>query len=383
MSFALSAAARAQATTTGSVDLTASNTRYGDTFSGNSLAISPALHVDAPSAVFDAGFTYSQLSGSWTTQGGASGSLFTPRFSSFMAEIAGSADGSAHADATHTGSFEALGRLHALNDERGAWIGGSGGRVYDGTSWKNLIQGEVGAWTLVPNGVLSAVINPSKIGDTLRYTDTEASLNIFRDRVGLDLDAGFRTGSSLPITGGQNKTWGGATGTFWVTDQVAFLASAGTYPVNFGQGFPGGRFVSAGIRIGRIPRGARAGSASSDASANRRGTIVPQDQPTNVNPAPSESPNKLEVSSAGGGRRRFSLRWPSASRVDITGDFTDWDPIPMRLGADGSWTVTLPISSGIHEVNIRVNGGEWMPPPGLETKNDEFGGSVGLLLVGM
>jgi len=381
ISFALSAAARAQATTTGSVDLTASNTRYGDTFSGNSLAISPALHIDAPSAVFNAGFTYSQLSGSWTTQGGASGSLFTPRFSSFMAEIAGSADGTAHADQTHTGSIEALGRFHALNDERGAWIGGGGGRVYDGTSWKNLIQGEVGAWTLVPNGVLSAVINPSKIGDTLKYTDMEASLNVFANRVGIDLDAGFRTGSALPITGGQNKAWGSATGTFWVTDQVAFIASAGTYPVNFGQGFPGGRFVSAGIRIGRIPKSA-AGRAGESTPPSR--IVVPQNEPINVNPAPATAAGtKLELRSEGGGMRRLSIRWPSASRLEITGDFTNWEPVPMRLGGDGFWTVTLPISSGIHEVNLRVDGGGWTPPPGLETKNDEFGGSVGLLLVGM
>jgi hypothetical protein len=43
--------------------------------------------------------------------------------------------------------------------------------------------------------------------------------------------------------------------------------------------------------------------------------------------------------------------------------------------------VKLPINSGKYEMNIRINGGPWTVPPGLLSMLDEFGGSVGLLVV--
>ena len=98
---------------------------------------------------------------------------------------------------------------------------------------------------------------------------------------------------------------------------------------------------------------------------------------------PAAGAGTLDVTSAGAGQTRLGIRWPSASRLEITGDFTNWDPVPLTLGADGTWTVTLRIPPGIHEMNLRVDGGDWTVPPGLERKSDEFGGAVGLLMVGM
>ncbi len=41
----------------------------------------------------------------------------------------------------------------------------------------------------------------------------------------------------------------------------------------------------------------------------------------------------------------------------------------------------LPLRAGSHRLLVRVDGGEWMPPPGLPAAPDEFGGRVGVLLV--
>lgn len=366
---------RAQ-TVTGSADLTAANTRYGDTFSGNSFSISPALHVDALSAVFDAGGSYSTLPGSWAAQGNASGSLFTPRISSLMGEVAAYATGSSNGDGTHTGSFSGMGRAHVLNNRAGAWIGAGGGRVYNGTIWQNLVQGEVGAWTNIPYGSLTAVVTPSKVGDSTKYTDAEGTLSVFRNHIGVDLDAGFRSGSSLPIAGGDSKAWGSANGAVWLTPSVAITASAGTYPVNFGQGFPGGRFVSAGIRIGRMP-GYKSGSESAmmrpDELTPLPGVTAPE--------ANAPSPGKLRVVSDRTGRTNLSIAAPFASRVEIAGDFSNWDPVSLSKTADGRWIASLALKPGIYEMNLRVDGGAWISPPGIESKNDEFGQTVGLLIV--
>jgi hypothetical protein len=34
-------------------------------------------------------------------------------------------------------------------------------------------------------------------------------------------------------------------------------------------------------------------------------------------------------------------------------------------------------------MNVRVDGGKWVVPQGLQKKSDEFGGSVGVLVVEM
>jgi hypothetical protein len=65
------------------------------------------------------------------------------------------------------------------------------------------------------------------------------------------------------------------------------------------------------------------------------------------------------------------------------GDFTDWNAVSLGRGNDGWWTVTLPIPRGIHEVNVRINGGSWAVPAGLPRKSDEFGSAVGVLIVEM
>jgi hypothetical protein len=362
-------------TATAALDLTAANTSYGSSFSGTSFGANPWVHVDAPLSVLDAGFTYSTLAGSWTAQGNASGSLFTPRFSSLMGEIAASGGGSAHEDGTRSGSFSGMGRLHLLNDLRGAWIGGDGGKTWDGTTWRNLVQGEIGAWTTIPAGTVSAVVTPSQLADTIRYTDAEGSLSIFQGRTGLDLSVGFRTGSSLPVAGGDAKSWGSATGTFWVTKSIAILASAGTYPVDFGQGFPGGHFVSAGIRIGAMPRSVRNRGNSRDAIT---------DLAVRVDPPPPPPPYPgFDATPVAGGLTRIAIYAPGVSKVEIAGDFSNWDPVALTRDSREVWSTTLRISRGVHEINVRRNSGAWEVPEGLERKNDEFGGSVGLLVVGM
>ena len=61
------------------------------------------------------------------------------------------------------------------------------------------------------------------------------------------------------------------------------------------------------------------------------------------------------------------------------------DPYPgLRLVREsgGWWTTTIRMPAGRYEMNVRVNGGRWIVPPGLEASKDEFGGAVGILVLG-
>ncbi len=52
----------------------------------------------------------------------------------------------------------------------------------------------------------------------------------------------------------------------------------------------------------------------------------------------------------------------------------------VRRGRD-LWELTVPISSGLHQINIRTDGGKWVAPPGLPTTKDMFNGEVGIMVI--
>jgi len=70
-----------------------------------------------------------------------------------------------------------------------------------------------------------------------------------------------------------------------------------------------------------------------------------------------------------------------AKTVEVSGDFTSWKPVKLAPSTGGAWKISLPIPHGTHQINVRVNGGQWLVPPGLPRLTDEFGGAVGLLVV--
>jgi hypothetical protein len=79
-------------------------------------------------------------------------------------------------------------------------------------------------------------------------------------------------------------------------------------------------------------------------------------------------------------RRRIEVRGVSASRVEVMGDFTDWNPVMLESTGD-AWRLERAISSGLHRIAIRLDGGEWIAPVNLPRATDEFGGVVGLITV--
>ena len=80
------------------------------------------------------------------------------------------------------------------------------------------------------------------------------------------------------------------------------------------------------------------------------------------------------------GRTVLCVRCRRASQVELAGDFTEWVSVPLTaLGGDW-WETTLAIPSGLHQVQIRMDGGAWQAPPRLPTMEREFAGVTGVLL---
>jgi hypothetical protein len=93
------------------------------------------------------------------------------------------------------------------------------------------------------------------------------------------------------------------------------------------------------------------------------------------------SPSMFTVQREALGRYRLRLRIPRARLVELASDCTGWKPVVLTRERGDDWEIVLPASAGSHLVNIRVDGGEWIAPPGLVAKTDDFAGAVGVFVV--
>jgi hypothetical protein len=73
---------------------------------------------------------------------------------------------------------------------------------------------------------------------------------------------------------------------------------------------------------------------------------------------------------------RFVLSAPNAQAVALAGTFNRWDPnaTPLtRVGPEGTWTVTVPLTAGQHQYAFVVDGQRWVPDPAAPKVDDGFG----------
>jgi hypothetical protein len=357
------------------LDVGASTVRYADSVSVAATTLSPTLRIESSNATVAASGTLSQIaSGGWTAQGTLAASRFVPLGGRFHGELAATAGGSAHQDETRTGQLLAQGRAHFIGSARGLWVGGGLGTTWDGVAAHGLTLVDAGAWLSTGSATVLAAVAPTLIRDvgqpSLRYTDATAAARWVGARAEVGASLGTRLGSDLPTTTGAS-TWGSVSGALWVAGPVAVAASAGSYPIDYTQGYPGGRFVSLALRLARRP-GSKATSGAADASlAAARGVVAP------IGPIASF----FVGPSADRKHRTIAVRARAATSVEVTGDFTGWQPVRLTRRRDGRWVGTLPIPAGTHEIALRIDGGEWIVPPGLTTIRDEFGGLSGLLVI--
>jgi hypothetical protein len=282
--------------------------------------------------------------------------------------LSGSLGGSAHRDATRTGQALGAVRLHLARTGSGLWLGGSAGGTWDGEAWRSVRQAEVGGWLQAAGTSALLTITPTLVEDTIEYADATISLAWQSHSLEVSAFAGYRLGDRLAALGGTNKSWGGLSLVAWLTPWAGLVAGAGTYPVDLTQGFPGGQYFTVGARF-RAPVRPRPGLAPVQGAAA-----------SSVEPA-SGNILVFETRPAGDGLTTLRLRVTRATRVEVSADFTDWQAVAMRAKPDGWWSVTLPIEPGAHQLNVRVDGGSWLVPPGLPQVADEFGGRVGILVV--
>ena len=78
---------------------------------------------------------------------------------------------------------------------------------------------------------------------------------------------------------------------------------------------------------------------------------------------------------------RLVVHVADAIRVEVAGDFTDWQPLALSRAGGGIWEVVLPITSGVHRIDVRIDGAAWIVPAGATRAPDDYGGDVGIFVV--
>lgn len=133
-------------------------------------------------------------------------------------------------------------------------------------------------------------------------------------------------------------------------------------------------FATAALAAGLVGIGVLTGLA-----INRDGR-GPTEQPR-AGAASSQLPDSLAPRAI-----KFVLIAPKAARVSVVGDFNGWDMSanPMKVqGADGMWTVFVPLRPGLHTYSFVVDGTHFVADPTAPIAPDDgFGLRSSVVLVG-
>lgn len=354
----------ALAQTAFTLDGTGNRVAYSDTPGTTAWAITPGFQMIRPWRSLGATGTYAQLpNGAWSLRGHAAGSTFSPPLLGLRAEVAASMGGALYQDQSRNGQYTGTLRLHWPGKRAGVWAGGSAGRAWNGAGWLSTTRGEAGVWVRRGVGSIALTVSPTAIED-LRYADYESALQVNAGALELVASAGLRrwSGSSA----GSSETWVMGSTSYWLSNHIAIVASAGTYPADYAQGLPHGSYGSLGFRL---------------ATGRLRASVPKLDrQLPAIGGARREVP-ALTVRRHSAETVTLTLDARAAAKVEIMGDFTAWRPVALTPTRAGRWEVALPISPGNYRMNIRIDGGAWGVPSGVPLLQDEFSGVVGLLLV--
>lgn len=178
------------------------------------------------------------------------------------------------------------------------------------------------------------------------------------DRFEFSGEAGHRVGNVSEVTR-DSRFWSSGMMTMWVAPRAAIVAGGGRQPSNPARGIPARTFGTLGMMLAYSP--------------SRYSVPV-----TTMN---TVAVSTFDTRPVADGMHKIVVRVARVESVDVMGDFSDWAPLTMTRRGRDLWELTVPISAGRHEINIRTDGGKWVAPPGLPKSNDMFSGEVGVLII--
>ena len=304
----------------------------------------------------------------FTGQGVFTASRFAPPTRRWRWELSGTASAFGLSNQAPAFAWQALAREHWTGSLGGLFIGGAYGKVTEGGVASEVSGAHAGgylrfdSWGQDELSMALAYIDAQRApetGNRFRYRDALAFWTHRARWLELSAGAGARGGD---LGGGKVQSWASGSAVVWLAERTGLVFAGGRALADPARGVPSVRYLSISLRLGgNGPRGGPSLHVRREASDDGEG--------------------RLDVRSSDDSLRVVAVRLPRATTVELMGDFTDWEAVPMTKLPNGEWTLERWIAPGSHRVAIRIDGGGWTIPPNLPRVADDFGGEAGLVTV--
>jgi len=350
-----------------SLDAAASVVKYDGYLASGAVALVPSVAWRSARSTLGArGAVLGFESGNASIQGLLTAGTFSPAIGRLRVEAAGEAGASAYAGFARFAHALGRVRVHAMGRQWGVWAGPLAGRISrgDGPS-EGAWGGSAGWWSRFPGGAIEASWTRLAAGDTA-YSDLQGCVRWRRG--GFDVEGAV--GTRFGRRGGGTGAYGDLSATARLTEWVSLVLAGGQYPSDPVRGSIPGRYVTAGVRL--APR------ASVRAETSRR--LGPFLAAGSGGAAPSLDRAQVSLERLDG-LAVLVVRAAGSRRVEVMGDFTDWQPLVLTASGDGRYRYTIGLPPGMHRFNLRVDGGPWGAPRGAGVAMDEFGGVAAVVVV--
>ena len=318
--------------------------------------------------------------------------IAAPRVLGLHADLFGELDRDPY---DHTAAASQLGvraRVWAARQAGGVWVEGGGMRPWDHTVTLGGREASAGLWTQLRGATVAASlrqrsaaaytgVSPTDSVQELKErecrtrkkeeggyvtecrrdlssTDVETSLRWHGGRLDLAASAGRRV-SARNVDG--DRMWTSASAAVNLAERVTLVGSYTQSPANVLRQFPDRRTFALGVRLRPV--------------GSRRAATSP------VPVAPDRDAERVVVGAAAPDGTRALRVIARAERLELKGDMTDWQPLPMQRLGPGLWEVHLALPEGVYNYAIRADGGNWRAPAGAPVTDDGFGGEVAVLVV--
>jgi hypothetical protein len=184
----------------------------------------------------------------------------------------------------------------------------------------------------------------------------------FRDRVRQVRDAAMIFGVELPAfdiraTLGRrsgddivSQTWYRLEAVLPVAEAASVVLTTARHPADAVLGLRGSRELTLGLKVA-LPDEARR----------------------------AREPMRVEVVRETDELVRVVFVLPGGQRARVMGEMTGWQPVELEPSGRGRFVGWFLSGTGTFRVNVSLDGGPWIAPPGMPRVEDGFGGLVGLL----
>jgi AMP-activated protein kinase-like protein len=315
----------------------------------SSAIFTPELGYDSPTFTAALRGTLASLrSGGWSRQGRADVWLATPALGGMWAGIEVIGSGTSRTDHRSSAAAHVVAELSRAAPTWGIGIGaGPSTGWIDGGLPVTALHSRARLWAQRGAATYAVNVEPTRFLGAW-FTDVSAGIAWSSGPMSATLWGASRRSAVY------GSKWAGSGSVqFFPLPNAAIELSAGTYLPEPYEGFPGGGFVTAGVRVFSL-----------------RHPVAPATPPPTW---PALVPERRGDSVV------VRFRMPGAHSVAIAGDWDGWQQHPLSPSAGGAWQGVLALPAGTYRFTLVVDGTDWVVPAGVAVRKDGRGGIVGVL----